>query len=76
MAGYCICGQYFHSPSARENASAHSYNIQPYFTFTGVIIYNYHPGPRAKNLQCVYSYVQCDIYNHIHSKTKVLYMFL
>ena len=29
------------SPSARENTSAHSYNIQPHSTFTGVIIYIY-----------------------------------
>ena len=38
MAGYCTRGQYFHSPLARKNTSAHSYSIQPYSTFTGVII--------------------------------------
>ena len=40
MAGYCTRRQHFHSPSARVNTSAHSCNIQPYFTFTRAIIYN------------------------------------
>ena len=40
--GYCTCGQYYHSPSARENTSVHFYNIQPYSTFTDVIIYIIH----------------------------------
>ena len=45
MAGYCTRGEYFHSPSARKNTSAHLYNILPYSTFTGaiiIIIINYH----------------------------------
>ena len=38
MAGYCTSGQmYFREPKASEN-TAHKYNIQPYSTFTSVII--------------------------------------
>ena len=38
MAGYCTSGQmYFREPKASEN-TAHKYNIQPYSTFTGVIM--------------------------------------
>ena len=38
MAGYCMSGQmYFREPKASEN-TAHEYNIQPYSTFTSVIL--------------------------------------
>ena len=38
MAGYCTSGQmYFREPKSSEN-TAHEYNIQPYSTFTSVIL--------------------------------------
>ena len=38
MAGYCMSEQmYFREPKASEN-TAHKYNIQPYSTFTSVIM--------------------------------------
>ena len=38
MTGNYTRRQHFHSPLARENISAHSCNIQPYFTFTHAIM--------------------------------------
>ena len=39
-----LVGSIFTRLQLEKNTSAHSYNIQPYSTFTGaiVIIYNYH----------------------------------
>ena len=39
MAGYCTRRQHFHLSLAHENTSANLCNIQPYFTFTGAIIF-------------------------------------
>ena len=58
MAGYCTSGQmYFREPKASEK-TAHKYNIQPYSTFTSVIIAHFLCSHKF------YQLPQCHAYLH------------
>ena len=70
MAGYCTRRQHFHSPSARVNTSAHSCNIQPYFTFTRAIIYMYMHACSYIKHSCTHSHT-CHSHPHPYTLTPI-----